>query len=58
MQFVDGGNACAWCGATLDAPRIGSAIAAVIIEAGKPDTRVVVFDGREIHRCERPAEPE
>jgi hypothetical protein len=58
MQFVDGGGTCAWCGAILDAPHVGSVIAAVVVEAGKPDTRFVVFDGREIHRCERGAERE
>jgi hypothetical protein len=58
MQPVGGGNRCAWCGATLDASHIGSAIATVVVEAGRPDTRLVVFDGTEIHRCERPAQPE
>jgi len=58
MQFVDDGDACAWCGAIMDAPHVGGVIAAVVVEAGKPDTRLVVFDGKEIHRCERRAQRE
>jgi hypothetical protein len=57
MQLVDGRYRCAWCGATLDAPFIASAVAYVQVHAGRVDTRIIVLNGETIHRCQRDPGP-
>jgi len=43
---------CALCGARLDVPPGKTVTVTFVGSSGKPNARVVVVDGKEIHRCE------
>jgi hypothetical protein len=44
--------ACSQCGARLEVPKGKTATVTLVGSSGKPNARVVVVDGKEIHRCE------
>jgi hypothetical protein len=46
------GCACTHCGAPLEVPKGKTATVTFVGSSGKPNTRVVVVEGKEIHRCE------
>jgi hypothetical protein len=51
MVLVDQAR-CALCGAVLDVPTGKTPTVTFVGSSGKPNARVVVVDGKEIHRCE------
>jgi len=50
MTVVDR-TVCAQCGATLDVPIGKTPKVTVVGSGGRPNVRVLVVEGREIHRC-------
>jgi hypothetical protein len=51
MTLVDR-TGCAQCGAALNVPKGKTLSVTFVGSSGKPNARVVVVDGKEIHRCE------
>lgn len=51
MTLVDH-KECAHCGAVLDIPEGKAPTITFVGSSGKPNARVVVVDGKEIHRCD------
>jgi hypothetical protein len=43
---------CALCGATLDMTDHALARTMLVSPSGQPTVRVILIDGREIHRCQ------
>jgi hypothetical protein len=56
VHLVDGRYKCDWCGADLDLPFEGLETMEIITEHDDVDVRVILGNGEEHHRCERPRE--
>jgi len=52
MRLVDDRYVCALCGMQLDLAADSVPTLTIHAARGKPNLRVVTFDGVEIHRCE------
>ncbi len=52
MRQHDGKWVCAHCGAELDVPKGAEPKVTIHAASGKPNVRVLMLDGKEIHRCE------
>lgn len=55
MRFVDARYECAHCGAILAIPLVETPTVVIHAASGRPNERVLIYDGREIHRCEVPS---
>jgi hypothetical protein len=51
MRLVDGRYECSLCGEVLDIPFGAEPTIVFHAASGKPNTRVILVDGVEIHRC-------
>jgi hypothetical protein len=51
MRLVDGRYECALCGEMLDVPFGAEPTIVFHAGSGRPNTRVILVDGVEIHRC-------
>ena len=56
MRLHGGRYTCAHCGAVLDIPVVDVPTVTIHAASGKPNIRVLTYDGAEIHRCEVVAE--
>jgi hypothetical protein len=53
----DGRWECAQCGAALDGvPRDAKPMVVIAAQSGERAWRILMIDGEEIHRCQRPDE--
>jgi len=52
MRMVNGAWQCLYCQAELDVPDGRQPRPMLIGQSGKPNVRVLILDGKEIHRCE------
>ena len=52
MRQIDGRWVCVECGAVLDIASDENPKATIHAASGKPNVRVLVVDGKEVHRCE------
>jgi hypothetical protein len=51
MRLVDGRYECAHCGEVLDIPFGAEPTVVFHAASGKPNMRVILVDGVEVHRC-------
>ena len=52
MRQLDGRWVCVECGATIDVPNGKDPKPTIHAASGKPNMRVLMIDGKEVHRCE------
>lgn len=52
MRLVGDHHECASCGARLDIQPHQVGVVVFHAASGQPNVRVILVDGREIHRCE------
>jgi len=56
VKLVDGRYRCNWCGADLDLPVEDVETMEVVTEHDGESVHIILVNGQERHRCERPAE--
>jgi hypothetical protein len=57
MRLHDGKYECVLCGAVLDVPTDREPQVVIKAASGQPNTRTIVYDGKEIHACMMTPEP-
>jgi hypothetical protein len=51
VRLTNGAWECAKCGAAIDAPKDALPNVVIVSATGQPDYRLIVFRGKELHRC-------
>jgi hypothetical protein len=51
MRLHDGRYECVLCGAVLEVPTDHEPLVVIKAAGGKPNIRVIVYEGKEVHAC-------